>query len=124
MTADPRAVAMLQRYLSACESRDPDVIADCFSEDALVRDPANEQIRGRDAIHRYFAEIYGDLSTLSFRCSPLYWCRNSTAVRWEGSATRKNGTRLSYEGIDVFSFGPDGQIDEMWAFWSPADLVA
>jgi hypothetical protein len=123
MTVDPRATAMLQLYLSACESRDLERIVDCFSPTALIRDPANEWIKGRDAVRRYFSNIYNDLSALSFHCSPVYWCGNSASVRWEGCATRKNGTTLTYEGIDVFTFGGTGSIDEMWAFWTPEDLA-
>ncbi len=123
MTRELRSNVILRQYLSACESLDVARIVDCFSQTAVIRDPANERISGREAIHRYFTRIYMDLSSLSFLCSPVYWCGNSASVRWEGRGSRKDGTSVSYEGIDVFTFGGSGSIDEMWAFWTPEDLV-
>ena len=116
------ALEMLQTYLAACERRDFASISACFEESACVVDPLGEQ-KGTDAIRRYFETIYRDLAALSFETGSVCWCGQSCAVSWKGRGSRHDGSSVAYEGVDVFTFGPDHQIRELWAFWAPQDLL-
>lgn len=113
--------ATLTRYLAACERRDAEAIAACFAQDARIVDPSGEQ-RRVEGIKAYFTAIYAILAELSFKTGPVSWCGASCAVAWEGAACKHDGSRLSYKGIDVFTFEPRGLISELWAFWTPGDL--
>jgi hypothetical protein len=115
-------LAMLGTYLAACESRDTASITACFEASARVVDPLGEQ-SGRDAIRQYFETIYKELAALSFETGPVCWCGPSCAVSWKGRGRRHDGSSVAYEGVDVFTFGPDHRIRELWAFWVPQDLL-
>ena len=112
----------LQRYLAACERRETKDIAACFAADAVLRDPMGE-LQGLPKICLYFEGIYADLKSLAFQTGPVSWCNDACAVSWQGKAERSDGMQLTYEGIDVFAFGEDNLIKQLWAFWTPADLI-
>ncbi len=113
---------MLGTYLAACESREIASIAKCFEENGRVVDPLGEQ-NGTDAIRQYFEGIYKELTALSFETGPVCWCGQSCAVSWKGRGRRHDGSSVAYEGVDVFTFGSDHRIRELWAFWAPQDLL-
>ena len=120
--SDEARLGVLRAYLAGCERRDISAITACFEEGARVVDPLGEQ-NGTDAIRQYFESIYKDLAALSFETGPVCWCGLSCAVSWKGSGRRHDGSSVAYEGVDVFTFGPDHQIRELWAFWAPQDLL-
>jgi ketosteroid isomerase-like protein len=113
----------LSAYLAACEARDPDKISAHFCEDARVIDPLGDY-KGIDAIRAYFTTIYADLTELVFETGPISWCANSCAVTWAGKARRADGSTATYSGIDVFSFGENQLISQLWAFWTPEQLLS
>ena len=119
---DPNAHT-LNRYLSACEARDPSTISACFAPNARICDPTGE-FYGIDSVREYFETIYMDLAKLVFETRSVFWCNSSCAVEWEGKAIRRDGTNLTYQGIDVFTFNEETQIVLLWAFWTPLDLVS
>jgi ketosteroid isomerase-like protein len=121
-SGDPAARAMLSRYLAACQALGTEAIAACFSPAAVVRDPTG-RFDGRPAIAAYFNGIYAELDELRFETGPVSWCGASCALSWQGAARRKDGEALSYSGIDVFTFDEDGAITELWAFWTPEELL-
>lgn len=112
----------LDRYLTACEALDVSLISACFNESAVVVDPLGDY-RGRTNIHAYFEKIYAELAELSFETGTTHWRGAACAIAWKGNAKQKDGTRLSYAGIDVFTFGEDGLIAELSAFWAPDSLL-
>ncbi len=114
---------LLQRYLRACESRDVARIANCFASDAVIEDPLNTCIQGRAEIEAYFHSLYDDLVALELTTSPIYWCRNTAACRWEGCAKRRDGTAITYEGVDVFVIDDTLRIARMSAYWDPKDFL-
>lgn len=114
---------ILKTYLTACERRDIPAITACFGDTARLVDPLGER-KGAGAIRGYFESIYKDLSALSFQTGPAYWCGASCAISWKGCGRRHDGSRVAYEGADVFTFDDDHRIRELWAFWAPDDLLA
>lgn len=112
----------LNRYLAACEARDVVAISACFATNSRICDPTGE-FDGIDAVREYFGTIYADLAKLSFETRSVFWCKASCAVEWEGQAIRHTGTKLTYRGIDVFTFTEKAQIALLWAFWTPDDLL-
>ena len=114
---------LLDRYMRACETRETERIVECFAADAVIEDPLRESVRGREEIGEYFDSIYADLGDLKLEVSHLYWCRNAAACRWIGHATRRDGTRITYEGIDVLVIDEGLKIARMSAYWDPKDFV-
>ena len=121
MSIEPR-LQRLNAYLAACERLDIPAIVGCFEQAGSVVDPLGEQ-NGHEAIRTYFDGIYRDLAALSFDAGLACWCGASCALSWKGSGRRHDGSSVAYEGVDVFTFGPDHRIRELWAFWVPQDLL-
>jgi ketosteroid isomerase-like protein len=124
--ADPACHTLLSRYLAACMARDVAAITACFAPRAVVIDPTAPHVRGRAAIGRYFAALYGDLAELRLETSPIYWQGATAACHWRGQARRLDGKAISYEGVDLFDFSQGGAqgplIARMRAFWDPSDF--
>jgi steroid delta-isomerase len=49
---------------------------------------------------------------------------NGAAVKWTGRGTSTNGKEVKFEGIDVFEVAEDGKIQNVWAYWNPAEMIA
>jgi ketosteroid isomerase-like protein len=123
MTDRAASEALLSRYIAACESRDPAGIVACFAPRATVIDPTSPAIRGRRQIGAYFRGLYDDLASLRLTVSPLYWQGGEVACRWQGTAQRRGGGVIAYEGIDVFRLSQAPLITRMQAFWDPKDFT-
>lgn len=117
------AETLLSRYISACQNLDIEKILACFAPNAVVIDPTSPTIRGRTRIKSYFLALYDDLRSLKLTTSPLYWQGDEIACRWQGTAQRKDGKMIEYEGVDVFRLTSAPLISRMQAFWDPKDFV-
>ena len=123
MNARQAAETLLNAYLAACEARDVAAIVRCFAPRAVVMDPTSPRALGRKQIGVYFRALYDDLDDLELQCSPLYWQADAIACHWRGTARRKTGEMIAYEGIDVFHLSEGPLIARMQAFWDPKDFT-
>jgi steroid delta-isomerase len=102
-----------------CES-DVDGILDLYAEDATAEDPVGGTIqRGREALGSFYAgtaphlqvEITGPIRVSGRECAvPLL------------AELTMNDNKLYVDVIDVMTFGDDGKITSMRAFWNPAEM--
>nr|WP_011297680.1 nuclear transport factor 2 family protein [Cupriavidus necator] len=114
--------ATLQQYVERFNAADAQGVAALYADDATVEDPVGgEVIAGRDAIRAFYRHTtslgarlevmapprgsHGDAAALTF----------SVHVRMEGRPARIDVT-------DVMTFGADGRIRSMRAYWGPDDL--
>jgi hypothetical protein len=121
MSKDGR-LQTLTLFLQACETREPDAILACFERGARMVDPLGTY-EGHKAIRGYFEAIYKELASLSFETGPVCWNGTSCAVSWKGGGRRHDGSAVSYQGVDVFSFGRGRRLTTLWAFWAPEELL-
>jgi steroid Delta-isomerase len=49
---------------------------------------------------------------------------NQAAVKWTATGVSKRGNNVRFEGIDVFTINEAGKIQELQAYWNPAEMVA
>jgi steroid delta-isomerase len=49
---------------------------------------------------------------------------NQAAVKWSGEGISKQGNKVRFEGIDIFTINEAGKIQTLHAYWNPAEMVA
>jgi steroid delta-isomerase len=111
---------LVHSYIEMMCSTDIDGIAALFAEDASAEDPVGGDIQtGIEAVRNFYAtnapalqlELTGPICVAGKECAfPI-------------TAAVTIGNSKSYlDAVDVFSFGDDGKITKMRAFWNPAEL--
>lgn len=114
------------RYAAAHTAGDVDAIVALFAPDAVIRDPANApEQRGHAALRRFFTE------GIAASGGPVEMTLEG-AVRVagnEGAAAlivRTVSAQPVYrvETLDVMTFGADGLITGMVAYWGPDSFSA
>lgn len=107
---------VFQRYCDLVTQGDFEAIAGLYAEDATVEDPVGSTPhRGRAAIREFYRASAGNVQL-------VLEGRVRTAGR-EGAAAMiarpSADPRMRVDTLDVMTFGDDGLITSMRAFWSP-----
>ena len=126
MTRD-EVQAWLDRYRAAWDSYDEATIADLWAQDAEYRyHPADEPIRGREAIVRSWLAPDGDAST---RDEPGTYDAHyepyavdgdrAVAVGWsrDWADASRSAERTTYDNCFLLEFGPDGRCRSFTEFF-------
>lgn len=119
--------AWLDGYVRAWESYDPDAIGALFADDAEYRyHPADEPVRGRDAIVRSWTQPDGDASgrdeSGTYQAHYEPWAvdgNRAVAVGWSRywtDATRST-ERATYDNCYLLEFDPDGRCRSFTEFF-------
>jgi len=106
------------RYVDLVSAGDFDAIAALYDEDATLEDPIGAPLqRGREAIRAFYKASSGAVKlALS---GPVRVCGREAAAPMVATLQGADGKRAFIDIIDVMSFGEDGLIRSMRAFWSP-----
>lgn len=121
----PTIDTTLERYFAAIRAFDADTWADCYSDDAVVNDPAHAPCRcGRAAQRAFFVSFAAAFRELDFRPLRIFVCGDEAAVVFQGRCVTRAGKRVAVEGIDVFVFDVTGRICRQRGYWDPAPLLA
>ena len=70
---------------------------------------AGERAEGADAVRELIAQIFRNNPTLRFRGRSFRAADDFAVSEWTATATRDDGTRIEWEGVDVFPLR-DGKI--------------
>jgi steroid delta-isomerase len=112
-------------YFLAIRAMDADAFADSFAEDGTTCDPMGAPpIVGRDGIREFFNSICKNFKSVSLTEDSTFVAGNGAAVKWTGKGTSNSGKEVRFEGIDVFEINQDGKIQNVWAYWNPAEMIA
>ena len=109
----------VQRYLDTVAGGNADEVAALYAEDATLEDPVGggEVHIGRHAIAGFYKVMEGgEIKTelLTFRAGG-HEAAFVFAITVAGS--------MRIEPIEVMTFGEDGKITSMRAYWGPQDVV-
>jgi uncharacterized protein (TIGR02246 family) len=110
----------LSAYGRAWETMDPDAAVELFTEDATYREtPFEETMRGREAIHAYWAEIPDYHKDISFGSEVLMVDGDRAMAHWWVSLFRvKTGERTKSDGIFLLEFeGGAGRCRSLREWW-------
>ncbi|MEW2359957.1 nuclear transport factor 2 family protein [Spirillospora sp. NPDC029432] len=110
----------LQSYVDGFGRGDAAAIAALFADDAVVEDPVgNQPISGRAAIEEFYANAVAAGSKLVLD-GPIRGSHgNGAAMAFTVEVPAMN---VRIRAIDVMTFGDDGKIVKMQAYWGPDDM--
>ena len=124
LSAD-RISRVVRAYFLAIRAMDPEAFANTFAEDGSTRDPVGTPpVTGRNAIRDFLASICKNFKTVSLDEDSIFIAGNSAAVKWSGKGTSANGREVRDEGIDGLEVNSVGKIQNVWASWNPAEMIA
>jgi len=123
--APDRVSHAIRGYFLAIRAMDADAFANSFAEDGTSCDPMGAApITGRAAVREFFQSICANFKSVSLEEESIFVAGNGAAVKWIGSGTSLNGKAVTFEGIDVFEINHEGKIQNLWAYWNPAEMIA
>ena len=115
----------VRAYFLAIRAMDPDAIADTFAEDGTTCDPVGAPpISGRAGIREFFVSIFKNFKSAALTEDLVFVAGNGAAVKWTGTGTSASGKEVKFEGIDVFEINQDGKVQNIRAYWNPAEMIA
>ena len=115
----------VRAYFLAIRAMDPDAIANTFAEDGTTCDPMGAPpIAGRAAVREFFQSIFKNFRSVALNEDSVFVAGSGAAVKWTGTGTSASGKEVKFEGIDVFEVNQDGKIQNIWAYWNPAEMIA
>ncbi len=105
----------VRAYFLAIRAMDAEAFANTFAEDG---------ISGRPAIREFLESVCKNFKSVGLTEDSVFVAGNGAAVKWTGSGTSTSGKEVKFEGIDMFEINEDGKIQNLWAYWNPAEMIA
>ena len=101
---------LIEAYNDAWNRQDLDAVCS-FHANVVVfaNHTAGEQAEGTEAVRSHIAGIFERWPSLRFRGRRLYASDDFAVSEWTATATRADGTRIEWDGVDVFPLR-DGKI--------------
>ncbi len=95
--------ALIEAYDDAWNEQDLDRLCS-FHADAFVFEnhTAGERAEGEEAVRAHIGGIFERWPSLRFRGRRLYVADDFAVSEWTASAERPDGTRIEWDGVDVF----------------------
>lgn len=123
--AADRVSRAVRAYFLAIRAMDAEAFANTFAEDGTTHDPIDAPpITGRESIAEFMASICRNFKSVSLDEESIFVAGNGAAVKWTGKGTSTSGKEIRFEGIDVFEVNAEGKIQNVWAYWNPAEMIA
>ena len=123
MASTDEMKATVQAYATAHSAGDLDGIAALFAPDAVVADPVDQPAhQGREAVRAFFAGTHEMVDAMELQITgPIRAVADFAAVPLRAVSTMGD-MKVAVDIIDVFTFGDDGLVTEMRAYWSADDI--
>lgn len=116
--------ATVAAYAAAHTAGDIDGIVANFAADAVVADPVDKPVHvGHEAIHTFFTGTHSLADSLELQVTGPVRAVDTFAAVPLRAVTTIGDMRLAVDIIDVFTFGDDGLITEMRAYWNESDIT-
>ena len=116
---------VVKAYFAATREMDQDAWVNTFAEDGISYDPVGgPPIEGHQKLGEFFQSILGAFKKVGLTEEQVFVAGNSAAVKWTGNGVSKQGNKVHFEGIDVFTVNEAGRIQTLHASWNPAEMVA
>ena len=96
---------IIERYNQAWNDQDLDTIASLHAPDVVFENhTAGERVEGAEAVGDHIAGIFSRWPDMRFSGRSLYVGDGFVACEWTATATRPDGTRIEWDGVDLFPF--------------------
>ncbi len=115
----------VKAYFAAFRAIDEEAWVRTFAEDAVTYDPVGASpTKGHQKLREFFQTITAAFKEVDLTEDEVFIAGNGAAVKWTGRCVSKQGRKVHFEGIDVFTVNEDGKIERLEAYWNPAEMVA
>ena len=102
--------ALIEAYNDAWNRQDLDAVVSMHAEEIVFENhTAAERAEGADAVRAHIAGIFERWPSLRFSGRRLYVADGFAVSEWTANATKPDGTRIEWDGVDVFPLR-DGKI--------------
>ena len=125
-TLSPEIVQTLVKQYFAASRSDHKVenLVACFAEDGVSHEPAEAPaLCGHTELRLFFQSMVNLFTTIGMTDEFISINGNAAAVKWHGHGFGKNGSEVTFEGIDVFQFNAEGKIQTLWGYWNPTAML-
>lgn len=117
--------SIVAEYFAAIRAMDPGAWANTFAEDGVSHDPVGTPPhQGREALRQFLQGLGGLFAEVDITEDQTFVAGNGAAVKWSARCVGKNGRRLQFEGIDVFTINDAGRIQKVWGYWDAPAVMA
>jgi hypothetical protein len=107
----------IEAYRRAWEDRDDHAVGALFTHGATYwSHPFREPFRGREAIHAYWRQATGSLTTITVDFGRPIASSSRAAVEWWAILSGEQGT-ATLPGALILRFGQDGRCEELREYW-------
>ena len=115
----------MDRYGKACESSDPQLAADLFTQDAQYYEtPFTEPMNGRDAIYRYWSQAVPTRRDVRFTYEILAVKENRGITLWRGkSISLRSGNEVVLDGVFLVEFAEPEKCQMFREWWHRQEIV-
>jgi steroid delta-isomerase-like uncharacterized protein len=101
---------LIDAYNEAWNRQDLDAVCAFLADDIVFENhTAGERAEGAAAVRDHIAGIFERWPTLRFRSRRLQVADDFAVSEWTATATRPDGVRVEWDGVDVFPLR-DGKI--------------
>ena len=101
---------LIDAYNEAWNRQDVEAIASFHAPDIVFENhTAGERAEGAAAVREHIAGIFDRWPSLRFSGRRLYVADDFAVSEWTASATKPDGSRIEWDGVDVFPLR-DGEI--------------
>jgi steroid delta-isomerase len=114
----------VKAYFAAIRAMDEQAWVNTFAEDAVSYDPVGAPpTRGHENLAKFFQTITAAFNEVGLTEDEVFIAGNGAAVKWSGRGISKSGSKVHFEGIDVFAVNEAGKIQTLHAYWNPAEMM-
>jgi uncharacterized protein (TIGR02246 family) len=101
---------LIAAYDDAWNRQDLDAVASMHTDDVVFENhTAGERAEGSEAVRAHIGGIFERWPSLRFAGRRLYVADDFVVSEWTATATRPDGTKIEWDGVDVFPLR-DGKI--------------
>lgn len=103
---------LLERLFAAFNRHDADAVMSCFTPDVVFDGAAGpdawgRRFEGRDAVKAAFVGVWTDMADVAWTVQRHTLAGDRATTEWLFTGTRRDGTRIEANGVDLFSFEGD-----------------
>ena|SRR5436190_6875751 len=120
-----RISRIVRNYFLSVRAMDAEAFANCFAEDGTTHDPVGTPaITGRAGLREFFESICKNFKSVGLTEDAVFVAGNAAAVKWTGTGKSNSGREVRFEGIDLIEVNEAGKIQNLYAYWNPAEMIA
>jgi taurine dehydrogenase small subunit len=105
----PDLESLIERYDAAWNAHDVDAIVELHAPGMVFENHTAGERAAGDEVGAHIARIFENWPDLAFRGRRLVVREGLVVSEWTATATDRDGRRLEWDGVDIFSFA-DGLV--------------